>query len=643
MIAFIAVTVAGIGLQLEEQSERGEAVAANTLTRDANVVLADAVNAETGVRGYAGTGDALFLAPYADAIGRVASDLRALRLAVALDAQRDQVEAITATSAAVFAQLDALRNGVHPGGGAATQDVSHALKAGKRIMDRLRAEVAALAGEPTKLLARKSAEINHLQKVIATVEVSGLIVGVLAGLAGVALFTSGISRRVQVAAANAGRLGEGAPLLPTKVSDDELGRLGGSLTRAEELLASRLEELSAARDQALLATETKNTFLSRTSHELRTPLNAILGFAQLLQLSPLDDDDRDSADRILSAGRNLLVLINELIDTARVESGELGLSIEPVGVGELVDEVADLIRPLAAGRNITVECSHSDRLLAARADKQRLRQVMVNLASNAVKYNRHGGTITIGYRLNGEDEIYLTVTDTGPGLTPNDIERIFVPFERLEAEQHGIEGTGIGLPLALALTEAMHGILEVASTPGNGSTFTVRLPRAELAPDDIDSVAVDIVVCRPVGVPPVGPLTVVSIEDNVANALLLERLFRDWTGATVYAATSAQAGIALALEHEPDVILLDLHLPDLPGEEAFARLQAEAATREIPVIVLSADATPGTVRRLLARGVSGYLTKPVDLRELHVLINRTVTDRRATTALRGTVTNLSSS
>lgn len=623
MIAFIAVTGAGIALQSQEHIERTDARAANRLSLASNTVLSDAVNAETGIRGYSGTGDALFLKPYTMAVGRAAADLAALKSAAITPGEQAQATAITTTSTAEFAVLASLRADV--AAGASSADRTAALRDGNVLMDRLRSQVAILASDRAAVAARKSAQISRLEKIIQVVELCGLGAGVLAGLAGVALFGSGISRRVRFAAGNASRLGEGAALLPTAASNDELGQLGQSLVQAELLLTSRLHDLASARDQAVLATQAKNTFMSRTSHELRTPLNAILGFAQLLTMSELSEDDRDSAELILNAGQHLLILINELIDTARVEAGDLRLSMEPVLTADLIEEVANLLRPLAAVREITIELDQHDRTLAVVADKQRLRQVLVNLTSNAIKYNHLGGMITIGCVHVGDNEVSVRVTDTGPGLTADEIERVFLPFERLQAEQHGIEGTGIGLPLALALTEAMQGVLEVSSFPGGGSTFTVRLKRTEVehAKHDEDADAVG-AVTRPVSVKALISAVVLSIEDNTANALLLSRFFRGWSGVTLHSENSGSAGIASALIHRPDVILLDLHLPDLSGEEVFARLQAESVTAGVPVIVLSADATPGTIRRLLARGVSAYLTKPVNLMELHELISNRI-------------------
>jgi signal transduction histidine kinase/ActR/RegA family two-component response regulator len=614
MLALVAMATMSLTVQRQESIERQAAVRANGVVRATQAVLADALDAETGVRGYAASTDPVFLQPYLAALTRLGGDVQMLSRSATTPAEKVQAPAIADTISVEIAQLAELRAAVLAGVSGAA--LAPALADGKAVMDRLRTQTTALASEPTRVADLKRAEINRLEKVIETVQVIGLAAGVLAGLLGIALFTSGISRRVRAAADNAGRLGRGEALQPARSSADELGRLGESLTLAHEVMATRLAELAIARDQALLATQTKNTFLSRTSHELRTPLNAILGFAQLLEMSQLDKDDRDSTDRILTAGRHLLALINELIDVARVESGELKLSVEPISLHRVTEEVAALMGPLAAARGITIEHSGTGRALAGYADHQRLRQVMVNLASNAVKYNHHGGMIAIGFGLARAEQVEVTVTDTGPGLSAEEIGRIFVPFERLDADQHGIEGTGIGLPLALALTEAMHGTVDVTSTPGYGSTFTVRLPQApDIATDDP---ATDITPPSPATPDTAVPdaFVVLSIEDNLANSELLTRLFQGWPATTLHTTSSAHAGIDLACRHHPDLILLDLHLPDMPGEEAFARLQAEPTTADIPIVILSADATPGTVRRLLARGATAYLTKPLDLQEL---------------------------
>jgi signal transduction histidine kinase/CheY-like chemotaxis protein len=632
--ALIAVACAGIVLQSQERAERREAMSANALVRASTAVLSDAVDAETGMRGYAATGDRLFLRPYEAAVARVDDDVGALRRAADARGEGARAGSVAATTTEVFDRLAEVRAAVEAG--RLGPDLLDGLTAAKAAVDRLRGQIADLADPPQRLVAEKRESISRLETTIQWVQLGGLALGILASLAGVSLFTAGISRRLRLAADNANRLGLGEPLRPVSISDDELGQLGRSLTRAQRLLDARLSELVETRDRAVLATQTKTTFLSRTSHELRTPLNAILGFAQLLEMSDLNEDDRDGVARIISAGKHLLALINELIDIARVEAGELKLSLEPVPLQALADEVATLMTPLAAARGVTIQQRCARDGLAAHADHLRLRQVVVNLASNAVKYNHFGGVITIACGPHGADDVEIAITDSGTGLSPDEIERIFVPFERLEAEQHGIEGTGIGLPLALALTEAMHGTLTVESTPGRGSTFAVRLPRAATAPsaggfpesgqhgEHVETGARS-PIGRAVGV---GAISVLSIEDNPVNCELLVRVLQRWPDTHLETATSGHAGIAKATRNPPDLILLDLHLPDLAGEEVFARLRAEPATQAVPIVVLSADASPGTIRRLLARGAAAYLTKPLNLSEFADVVERTVRERR---------------
>jgi signal transduction histidine kinase/ActR/RegA family two-component response regulator len=617
LVSLLAVVGASLALQLQEREQRREAIQAGALTTAAGAVLSDALDAESGMRGYAGTNDPLFLQPYTAALSRLPADLIALRQAAAAEGDSARVEVLAATVTDAFARLATLHDSV--GTGSSGVALAQQLRAGRSAMDRLRGQIAGLVAEPSRLAQQRRDAIGRIEARIRVVDVAGLGVGVLAGLLGIALFALGISRRLATAADNADRLGDGRPLRPTAPAGDELGRLAESIIRADQLLTTRRIELTAARDEALNATRVKNTFLSRTSHELRTPLNAILGFAQLLEMSELGEDDQDSTARILIAGRHLLALINELIDIARIEAGDLKLSVEPVALALLADEVLVLMHPLAAARSITISQHCPSPTLAARADRQRLKQILINLISNAVKYNRDRGTIDVVCRRSDGDLVDIAIIDSGPGLSAQEIEQIFVPFERLRADQHGIEGTGIGLPLALSLTEAMHGELAVTSSAGHGSTFTVRLPQA---PDIVPAAVTGPprrAPRRPAPVEALDPATVLhvlSIEDNPANSHVLDRFLASRSGTTLVSTSSGADGISLAQLHLPDLILLDLHLPDLPGEEVFTRLRAEPATAGIPIIVLSADATPGTVRRLLARGASAYLTKPLDLQEL---------------------------
>lgn len=619
LIALIAVTVASLVLQYNEQQERTVALAASRLSSATTQTLADAVNGETSVRGYAATGKAIFLTPYNMARTAIPRDLATLRSDAIAEKDLGQERAAAATTDLVMAELARMRASI--AAGTTGRVLTSELEFGKATMDRLRRQVASLTAGPAAITIARRAQIDRMESDIDTLSYAGLAVGLLAGLIGVALFTSGISRRVATAAGNADRLGEGQPLDTVPGARDEIGRLADSLIRAQRVLDTRTAELVGARDEALQATQAKNAFLSATSHELRTPLNAVLGFTQLLQLSDLNDEDRDGVERILAAGRHLLSLINELIDIARIESGEFSLSVEPVLVPLLVEEACRLMEPLAAERAITLThvCAHPE--LAVKADRQRMSQILVNLLSNAIKYNRYGGRVTIGCQADGSEQVMVVVTDTGAGLSEADMQRIFVPFDRLGAEQTGIEGTGIGLPLARAFAIAMDGELTASSTPGEGTAFTVTLPRAA----DIAQVPrEDSPVLAGLDAPPkpAGSLSrILYIEDNPANVEVVSRFLRSRQDVQLHSVMSGQAGLDLARREVPDFILLDLHLPDIQGGEVLRRLKADPATAGIPVAVLSAEAAPSVIRHMRDRGVAAYLTKPLNLTEVGKLVD----------------------
>jgi signal transduction histidine kinase/ActR/RegA family two-component response regulator len=613
----IGTTSAGLVLQRRVTHVRSVALLDRNVINSVNQVLSDVVNAETGVRGYAATHDIRFLAPSDLALARISAERAALRGAAVGDLNRPRQQVIDATTVTVLAELTDIRAATRAGARART--LLPDLAAQKTTMDRLRHEVAGMAGAASAHLARQSSTIARLGNDIEILDIAGLVAALMAGLAGVALFTSGIARRVTAAAENAARLGRGVPLEAVDASGDELGRLADALVRAEALLATRAAALTAARDEALQGTRAKNAFLSHTSHELRTPLNSILGFAQLLQFSDLDPDDRDSTERILESGRRLLVLIDELIDIARIESGDLHLAVAPVAVVPLVDEISRLLGPLAAERSIAVEHRFDDAHLGVQADRRRLSQVLMNLVSNAIKYNRSGGTIILSYAADGEN-VGVVVSDTGPGISAADLDRVFVPFERLRAGASGIEGTGIGLSLARALTEGMGGTLTASSVPGEGSAFTVMLRRAgrdarpPSPPPKPDPRAAPAAIGAPI-------VRILHVEDDPDNVEMVSRFLRMRANARLRSVPSGRGAIIDAAHHLPDVILLDLRLVDGHGIDVLDEFKAEPKTNAIPVIVLSADATPAVSRRVLTHGAAAFLTKPIELARLGELLD----------------------
>ena len=357
--------------------------------------------------------------------------------------------------------------------------------------------------------------------------------------------------------------------------------------------------------EAEKANAAKSEFLSRMSHELRTPLNSILGFAQVLEFDELTSDQRGNVGYIVRAGRHLLSLINEILDMSQIESGRLELSLEAVAVETVVAEAIELVAPLAAERTVEVRTVPPEQAAVyAFADQQRLLQVLLNLVGNAVKYNNPGGAVEIAWSAESE-RVQIEVRDTGPGIAAEEIEKIFAPFERLEASSGNVEGTGLGLALARSLVEAMSGSISVTSSPGEGSTFTVELRGAltpeTTAPDDKRFFPAE-----------TSERTLLHIEDNLVGQRLVERILRRLPGLDILSASQGLVGVDFARRYAPDLILLDLHLPDIRGEEVLRRLRADPTTRGIPVVVVSADTTRDVADRMLQDGVRAFLTKPID-------------------------------
>ena len=390
----------------------------------------------------------------------------------------------------------------------------------------------------------------------------------------------------------------------------------------EVRVQERTLELSAATAEAGRANQAKSEFLSRMSHELRTPLNAILGFAQLLEMDAASAEQRESVEQILRGGRHLLSLINEVLDISRIEAGRLQLSLEAVPLHETVRQAIELVRPSAAKSRVSVRSDAVDEQLHVLADRQRLQQVLLNLLSNGIKYNRPSGIVTVSSEAVAPNRLRVRVTDTGEGIAADKLARLFTPFDRLGAEASAVEGTGLGLALSKSLVEAMGGTLRVQSEPGAGSTFSVEL--SVVAGPSEGLVVPSVVVESRAEDQQRAPRKILYIEDNLSNLALVEGILARRPGTTVLSAMQGRVGVDLARDHRPDLILLDRHLPDIAGDEVFRLLRDDPRTRNIPVIVLSADALPSRMRPLVDAGVRAYLTKPLDVRSLLAAVDESL-------------------
>ena len=414
-----------------------------------------------------------------------------------------------------------------------------------------------------------------------------------------------------------------ARMRPYRTAEGEVG--GVVLTfielterkRAEATLMQTRDEAEKAREEAERANAAKSEFLSRMSHELRTPLNAILGFGQLLEHSHLNEQDGQSVEQILKGGRHLLTLVDEVLDLARVDAGELALKPSAVSLDRLSQECVGLVGRLAQVRRITctVKVDPASQV-PVWADVQRLRQILLNLLSNAIKYNHEGGEVSLGCEQVPNDRLRLNITDSGPGISPEELARLFVPFERLGQEYGEIEGAGLGLVVSRRLAEAMGGCVGGESQVGVGSTFWVELPLA--TPDTLAQPAsIGFAVASAVDSKTLLPATLLYIEDNPSNLqvmkAVIERLRPHWR---FLSARDGVSGLIQAREHLPDLILLDLQLPGMTGDLVLTELRTDPPTQHLPVLLLSADATVHSRERLLALGANVYLPKPFNVAEL---------------------------
>ncbi len=376
---------------------------------------------------------------------------------------------------------------------------------------------------------------------------------------------------------------------------------------------ARQQQLAQAKEEAERASQAKSAFLSSMSHELRTPMNAILGFGQILEYDEaLDQDQQDNVHEILKAGNHLLELINEVLDLAKVESGQLSLSLEPVELCPVVEECLSLIQPLAEKRSIRIQHSGLEGV-QVRADRTRLKQVLLNLLSNAVKYNRDGGEVNLKIQPEGDDRLRMLVSDTGKGIPDDRMSELFEPFNRLDAEGSEVEGTGIGLTITRRIMELMGGSIEAESEVGVGSTFWLELPLEDESHDHVVAAQQDD--------PPQGEALVerqhlvLYIEDNPANLKLVANILGRLPHIHLLSAHLPELGLELAQARKPDLILLDINMPGMDGYQVLQIIKQNPDLKQIPVVAVTANAMPQDIKRGREAGFTDYITKPIQVRE----------------------------
>jgi len=564
-------------------------------------LLTAIINIETGVRGYVIAGSEVYLEPMEKAMKEIPEQLKNLRNQIKDNPTQqnslNKLEQLVEKRLAVAKQLYSIRK---------TKGFNAAILLfedgeGKMLSDSIRAITSKMIDvEENRLMQIQLKAIKNRAAQTQTIVIAGFLFQIfLFGLMFIVVKRNSAKR---------------------KEAEEALLKLNENLHIEIEERQLAQVETQKAKAEAERANVAKSEFLSRMSHELRTPMNSILGFAQLMDMGELNPAHKKAVKQILKNGMHLLDLINEVLDIARIESGRLTISTEPVEISGIIKETIDIVHHLAEENHITIESDTSTtKGLFVKADHQRLKQVLLNLINNAVKYNHKDGLVKIESVIQNNklklepsaNTIRICITDTGNGIVQEDIEKLFNPFERIGAERAETEGTGLGLAISKKLIEAMSGIIGVESEIGKGSTFWIELPWVESQKNHYERIneliKPEVEIIQNSG-------TILYIEDNLSNIQLVEEILETHrTSISLITNMYGKNAVQFAIDYKPDLILLDLDLPDIHGREVIKLLQEEPRTSKIPVIILSADAMTKQIKQLMADGAKDYLIKPIDV------------------------------
>ena len=570
--------------------------------RDIQTVHTQLMEASTGVRDFLLTGDKHFLTIFFEAEKKLPKIIAALEERLENDQQKERLSKI---SPLVTKNLEDLRVLSHHETAIASNQLIAKFKSQVATLDKLREEIEALNTEEALLAEQDQQEIFLQRQQNITVTLIAAIAGIIGSLMAVWIFSRTIVKRVRLLRDNAGHLARAESLDIASSSKDELGQLSYELEQASQLLAKNISDALQARHEAEEASASKSMFLSRTSHELRTPLNAILGFAQLLEQDIPPGKQRDSVSLIRGAGQHLLKLINEVLEIACIESGETSFELTATPINALLEEATHYISPIGKIRDIEIKCNIAPNLWA-KANRQKLLQVTLNLLSNALKYGPVGSSVALNaYRK--QNNIFIEVQDSGPGIPASLRERLFTPFERLGAENTKIEGTGLGLALSKQIMLAMNGKIDVAK---DKSLFWIEIP-ATSASDASKTLQQDTQDKQSFTLSKNS--SILYVEDNVSNRALVEAIIQRQQDLRIHSVATIKDAKRFLKEMVPSLLLIDLHLPDGSGEDLVNHVKSKPEFQNIPMMILSADALPETMERLKSAGVVHYMTKPLDV------------------------------
>jgi signal transduction histidine kinase/CheY-like chemotaxis protein len=571
--------------------------------RDIETVHTKLLQASTGVRDYLLTGDKLFLSIFESAKKQLPSILTALEQQLESQSQKERISAIAIL---VQQNLNSLNSLANYDADQASENLIVEFKLQVQNLNKLRNELEYLSAQEALLVTEDQKKVKLQRQRNLRVTLLAAFTGIFGSIIAVWIFSGTIVKRVKLLRDSAAHLARAESLdLPSK-SNDELGQLSDELDHASTLLAKNIYDATEARREAEQANKEKSMFLSRTSHELRTPLNAILGFAQLLQDELAPGKQKDNVNMIRSAGEHLLKLINEVLDIARIESGEVILTLAPTPVNDLLEEAIHYISPLGKIRDIHIAYDIKGTLVAL-AERQKLLQVILNLLSNALKYGPVNSTVQLNaYQKDGL--IIVEVFDEGAGIPKSLKQRLFTAFDRLGAEQSKIEGTGLGLALSKQLMTAMQGSIHVAD---DKSLFWIELKATTM--QEQPNITLPAISAAKRAPSSAHKSKILYVEDNAGNRALVEAIIKRHLHLQLFCAATVREGKMMLSEIEPSLIIIDLHLPDDSGEVLVDYIKSSPKMANIPIIILSADAMPDTIKRLEAAGIDRYITKPIDI------------------------------
>lgn len=587
------------------------------IQQDIQALHTQLLEATTGVRDFLLTGNPEFLTVYYRAKERLPSLLSTLDRMIEDEKQKVYLKQVKGLVGQSIADLTELASNTRS---EADERMLRKFSSQSNTLNQLREQLTAMGQRESALIERDRKRVIAQRQRNNRINLGAVIAGVLGSLIGVWVFSNTIVARVRTIRDSAAHLAKGEPLALPDISQDELGQLTEELDHASQLLAQSTQEAHQARVEAEEASAAKSMFLSRTSHELRTPLNAILGFAQILENDLTDGRQKDSALLIHNAGQHLLKLINEVLDIARIESKDAEVALTPLLLNPLLVEATHFIKPLGQVRGIEIVTMFEPDLVVE-ADAQKLLQIMLNLLSNALKYGPSNATVKFNaYKLKSKtasndlshEEVIIQVLDEGTGIPDHMRSRLFTPFDRLGAEQTVTEGTGLGLVLSKQLIEAMGGRIEVDTKQSLFSVHLKALPIDSLALERQNESIITMPVSAETALNLSNRWELLYIEDQASNRALMEAVIQRHKPFKLHCVATIKDALSYLDHKTPNVIILDLNLPDGSGESFIPYLKNNPQTAEVPIIVLSADAMPDTIERVTQYKVS-YFTKPLDI------------------------------